>query len=506
MRSCLRIFGFSLALVLLGAGMVAAKGDTLTVGITQTQKSLDPQSTPDAQAHNAVWQMNETLVTLDKDSKVIPLLAEKWELLPDKISYKFYLKKGVKFHNGEIMTADDVVYTFKRVLGPAGVAVKSLSLSLADVEKVDDSTVILKAKQPMGDIFLVTLCHPWASILNKKAVEQYGKDYGQHPVGTGRFKFKKWVIGDRLEMERFDEYHGEKAKLKHLVLRVIMEASSRTIELESGAVDLIMDPAPVDMSRIKANPKLETILVPSCRLYYLGFDVTKPPYDNLKVRQAINHAINRAGLCKIVFRGFADPARGMETSAIKYNKYDSTPPIKEDVALAKKLLAEAGYPNGFKGKILISERTDYTGISTILQANLKEIGIDMSIEVYEWGAYLDLVRKQGHEPFIINWWGAAPAMDPFFLLGPPFHSAGIGQTNRMFYKNPKVDELLDLGMTLPDGPERAKAYGEVWDILNHDLPWAPLLQAQNMYGQVKGLKGIDHSPSILNYFGNAYFE
>lgn len=505
MRNWLKMTSLALVCVLLAASPVFAKGDTLTVAITQVPKTLDPQATPDAQAHNAIYQINETLVTLDKESNLAPLLAERWEILPDNVSYKLYLKKGVKFHNGETMTADDVIYTFKRAMSPVGAAVKTYSNTLADVQKVDDHTVILKADKPMGDTFLVGLCHPWASILNQKAVEAAGKDYGQKPVGTGKFQFKFWAIGDRLELERFDGYHGEKAKLKNVILRTIVEASSRTIELESGAVDLIMDPAPVDISRIRANPKLEVVEIPSCRLFHMGIDVTKAPFDNPKVRQAVSHAINRPALCKLVFRGFAQPARGPMTSAIKYNKFDATPPIKEDAQLAKKLLAEGGYPNGFKMKLLISDRTDYTNMAQIIQANLKEIGVDMEIEVAEWGTWLDLVRQPGHNPYLNNWWGGAPALDPLFLLSP-FHSSGIPTINRMFYNNPEIDKLLDEGRALRDGPERAAVYGKVWDILNADLPWIPLLESMNMYGQVKGLKGLDHSPSIVNYYGNIYFE
>lgn len=506
MHNYMKVLGISVICLLLGFGQAFAKGDTLTVGVTQTPKTLDPQATSDAGSQNIDMQIYETLVTMDKDNNLVPVLAEKWEALPDKVSYKFYLKKGVKFHNGEPLTADDVVYTFKRALSPAGVAVKALSMYVADVEKVDDYTVIMKASQPMGDTFVVSLCHPWASILNKKAVESAGKDYGQNPVGTGRFVFKNWVIGDRVQLERFDGYHGEKAKLKNLVYRTIVEASSRTIELESGAVDMIMDPAPNDISRIKENAKLEVVSVPSCRLYYIGLDVTQPPYDNLKVREAMNLAVDRAGIVKIVFRGNAEPARGPITSAIKYNKYNETAPIKKDPAKAKELLKEAGFPNGFKGKLLISDRTDYTKIATILQANFKEVGIDMSIEVFEWGTFLDVIRKQGHQPFLNNWWGGAPAMDPFFLMTPPFHSSAIGQTNRHYFKDAVVDASLDAGASLPDGPERAAAYQKAWDRINEELPWISMVQPLNLYAQAKGLKGVNHSPSILNYLGNAYFE
>ena len=165
MRTHINVLGICIICLLLGCGQVFAKGDTLTVGVTQTPKTLDPQATPDAGSHNIALQIYETLVTLDEKNTVVPQLAQKWEILPDNVSYKFYLRKNVKFHNGETMTADDVVFTFKRALSPSGAAVRALSRYLDDVEKVDDHTVIIKSTQPMGATFLVLLCHPWASIL-----------------------------------------------------------------------------------------------------------------------------------------------------------------------------------------------------------------------------------------------------------------------------------------------------------------------------------------------------
>ena len=506
MRLSGKIICLTLVCLLFGAMSAMAKGDTLTVAVTQNPKTMDPLTT-DAGSCNMIQHMMETLIYMDKNFQIRPLLVEKWEPLPDNKGFTFFLKKGVKFHNGETMTADDVVFTFQRALGPVGGPVRVFSMYTAGVEKVDDYTIILRSKEPMGETFLMSLCHPWAAIVNKKAVEASGKDVGQQPNGTGPFKFKNWIPNERMIMERFDDYHGVKPKIKNLIFRTIVEAATRTIELESGAVDLINDPAPIDIKRIQENPDLEVISVPSSRLFYMSFDVTKKPYDDVRVREALSLATDREGLCKVVFRGYARPARGVTTSAIRYSKYDTTPPFEKNTEKAKKLLAEAGYPNGFKGKIVTSERTDYTGLSTIMQANFKEIGVDMEIMVLEWGAFLEYAWSKDHEPCLNNWWGAPAALDPFFLMHPPFHSSGIGTaTNRGFYKDKIVDEALEAGAVLPNGPERAAAYGRAWDRLNATYPWVCLLEAMNMYGQTKGLKGIDHSPSILNYVADAYFE
>lgn len=496
----------TLVCVLLGASPIFAKGDTLVVGLFQSPKNLDAQTVTDGLSFSAAGQVIEMLVRQMPDGSVEPWLAERWELAPDRMSAKFYLKKNVKFHNGETMTADDVVFTFKRALSPFGMAIRTHTTLINDVEKVDDYTVNLKCKLPIGQVALLSLSHPWAGILSQKAVEKYGKDYSQNPVGTGKFMFRRWLIGNRIEYERFDGYHGEKAKFKNLVLRTITEGAMRTIELESGACDIILDPAPIDFPRIKNNPDLVALTVASGRTWHVGWDTTKAPFDNLKVRQAMSMAVNRAAICKVAFHGLALPSRGMTTSACKYNKYDSTKPFLEDPAAAKKLLAEAGFPDGFKMKLMIAERTEHVNIATILQANFKEIGIDVELDVLEWGALQEAVRKPGHTPYLNNWWAGTPALDPYFLLQPPFHSSGIPATNRSYYVNKEVDALFEKGASLEDGPEREKIYGEIWDILNRDLPWLALVEMQTPYGQVKELRGINHNPGTLNYYCDAYFE
>ena len=507
----LRVLCLAVVILCVQAPAAFAKGDTLTIAMAASSRTFDPIVTPDAFNHCIMNQLYECLVGFNAKGELIPLLAEKWDISPDGKTFTFYLRKGVKFHNGEELKADDVIFTFQRATGPEGGGVRAFSsyINPAGLKKIDDYTVAVTTTIPMPATFLQSLTHVWSAPVSKKAVEQYGKDYGMNPVGAGRFRVAKILLGDRVIFERFDDYYGEKAKMKTLIMRTIVEASSRTIELESGAVDLIMDPAATDISRIEANPRLKVIKRSGCRLNMLGFDVTTPPYNDMRVRQALNYAVDRRGIVQVVYRGFAEPAAGPVSSAIKYSRQETSPIVEADIAKAKGLLKEAGFPNGFKGNILTPDRTDMIRVATVLQENFAKIGVQMEVKVIEWGTFLEVQRTKNHDPYVNTWWGSPPALDAFFLMTPSFHSGAIppaGQTNRFYYKNPEVDALLDKGASMLDGPEREAVYSKLWDILNGELPWLSIATPYAMFGASKELEGVNYNAGTIQNFTTAYFS
>jgi peptide/nickel transport system substrate-binding protein len=199
-------------------------------------RTLDPIVQNEVATSGMCLHIYDTLLALDQENNLVPMLAEKWEQIDD-VTYKFTLRKGVKFHNGEPFSAKDVKYTVERAQTPVGSAIRQYSEVVDKVEIVDDYTVIFKLKAPFTP-FLMSLSHTWGSIVNQKAVEAGGESYGMNPVGTGPFKFKSWNKGDRIVLERNDDYWGKKPAYKELVMRAVAESINRTIELESGAVDI----------------------------------------------------------------------------------------------------------------------------------------------------------------------------------------------------------------------------------------------------------------------------
>lgn len=249
---------------------------TLTVATPADAKSMDPHLTNDLPSNNIFINMYENLLTLDENGELVGQLAEKWEKVDD-LSYRFYLKKGVKFHNGEELKASDVKFSFLRAMNIEGSAVSHVVGEIDPDGFVieDDYTIIIKLKKPFT-VFLTYLTHvPGGTILNEKAVSEAGEDYAQNPVGTGPYMFKEWAKGDRLTLQRFDDHQFVKPVYKEVVFRAIPEETSRTIELEAGNVDIIYGVSADDISRIEENPNLKMARSTNLNTQYMGFNCQK---------------------------------------------------------------------------------------------------------------------------------------------------------------------------------------------------------------------------------------
>nr|WP_321513758.1 ABC transporter substrate-binding protein [uncultured Pseudodesulfovibrio sp.] len=465
--------------------------DTLVVATTYDAKTLDPYMTNDVASSNAMRQIYETLVAIDAEGKVVPFLAEKIERV-DGTTYRFTLKKGVKFHNGETLTADDALYSLKRAY-EKGASVHHIMgvIDPAGFKKIDEYTFEVKTKEAMSS-FLAALTHFGGGVMiNQKAVEAAGDDYGFTPVGTGPYKLASWKKGDRMELERFEDYHGTKPEFSKMVLRVIPEASSRTIELESGDVDIAFEISSLDVSRIEANKDLQLKTLVDNSTTYLGFNCSKPPFNNEKLRQAISLAINIPASVKAVFRGNAYPATSPIAPNVKYANTDLEVP-KADLEKAKQLLAEAGYPDGLSTTIWTNSKKVRVDMATIIQAQLKKIGVNVKIQVLEWGAYLQGLKDFEHELFIVGWTCQTP--DPDMAVYPTFHSSQIGGNNFAAFGDPEVDALLDKARITPDGPERKAMYFEIQKLLREKCPWVSLANQKFAFGLQDYITGFEPSP------------
>ncbi len=470
-------------------GEAAPVKDTLVVGQGADAKSLDPHATNDQPSSRVSAQIYDRLVEADLDMNIVPGLAESWEQ-PDDLTTIFKLREGVKFHNGEELKASDVKFTIDRMLSSP--TVHHIIQAVDSVEVVDDYTVKVTTKQPFGAL-LNHLSHTAASILSEKAVTEMGDNYGQTPVGTGPYAFVKWDAGDKVVLKANDDYFRGAPEIKNVIFRNITEGTNRTIGLETKEVDIAYDIEPIDKGAIIDNPDLTLTEEPSLSMAYIGFNMKKEVFQNAKVREAISHAIKVDDIIEAVLMGAGSPAN----SPIGPKVFGHNPDVKApeyDVELAKQLLAEAGYPNGFKTSIWTNDNPVRVQICQIVQAQLKEIGIDMSIEIVEWGAYLDGTSRGDHDMFILGW--VTVTGDADYGLYALFHSTTQGGAgNRSFYSNPKVDELLDQAKSSTDPEARRALYGEIQAILQEELPVRTLYYQTHNAGMQNNVEGFHLHPA-----------
>ncbi|WP_097027856.1 glutathione ABC transporter substrate-binding protein [Clostridium peptidivorans] len=476
--------------------------DSLVVATAYDAKSLDPHVVNDVASSNVMTQIYGTLVQMNEKNEVVPMLADSFSQL-DELTYEFKLKKGVKFHNGEEMKASDVKFSLERAAKSALVSHIFGDIDTSSFKMPDDYTISFKTKAPSSG-FLAGLTHCGGSILSEKAVTAAGEKYAMSPVGTGPFKFVSWTKGDRVELERFNDFYGDKPKFSKMTIRVIPEPTNRAIELESGGVDIAYEISSNDIKRIEENEKLQIARIIDNSTQYLGFNNQKKPFNDVKVRQAISYALNTKSIVETVWRGVGKVAVGPIGPNVLYS--DKSLQVHEyNVQKAKELLKEAGYEKGFKTTIWTNEKKERVDMATIMQSQLKEVGIDAEIKILEWGAYLDGLSKGEHDMFIIGWTCQTP--DPDLAVYAPLHSSKAGTGgNYSFFKNAKVDELIMKGRVMKNSPEREEIYKEIQKEVKEQAPWVFLSNGEQVVGTSKSVKGFVPSPFGYHVLYNVSFQ
>ncbi|MGL5544387.1 MAG: ABC transporter substrate-binding protein, partial [Cetobacterium sp.] len=289
----------ALAIFLGNSLNVLASKDTLIVAQGADAKVLDPHASNDQPSSRVAGQIYDSLVKQDTNMNIIPGLAESWTQI-DETTTEFKLRKGVKFHNGEALTADDVKFTLDRM--KTSPQVSHIIKAIDSVEVIDENTVRVKTDKPFGAL-LSHLSHTAASILNREAVEKGGAAYGQNPVGTGPYRFVSWQAGDRITLQANPDYYLGKAPTEKVIFRSIVEGTNRTIGLETGEVDIAYDLEPVDKEMVKTLPTLDYVEEPSLSMAYIGFNVNKEALKDKKVRQAISYGLNVQDIIDVAYQG-----------------------------------------------------------------------------------------------------------------------------------------------------------------------------------------------------------
>jgi|BioPla2DNA2_1021312.scaffolds.fasta_scaffold05355_4 peptide/nickel transport system substrate-binding protein len=371
------------------SGNSVSKGtskDTMVIRVNSDPTSFDPYTSGYGNSMVVTKSVFETLVNKDNEGNIKPGLATNWEWSEDGMSLTFKLREGVVFHNGEIFSADDVIWslsTFKTQLN-----ITETIFDFENIKKISDYEISIPLKQPAGDA-LARLCDITYAISNQAAVEQAGELYNWKPVGTGPFEFVSWVQGDEAKLKAFDKYWDGKPKIENLIMRVIPEDSQAAIELELGNVDVVLAPNLTDVERVK-NGNVEGAAVGSYmdgNVWNLLFNYEKEWTLNKKLRQAISYAINKEDIVNGAYNGYAAVANQPMSRLFPgayIEEYDASNYSTYDPEKAKKLLSEAGYSPGELNLVIV---TDLDGtiidMAQLIKKNLEDVGINLEIRSYD---------------------------------------------------------------------------------------------------------------------------
>ncbi len=469
-------------------------------------RGLDPAYVEDGESAKIMNQIYEGLVRYKPgNTEIQPLLATSWTVSPDGKEITFKLRQGVKFHDGTPFNAQAVKFTFERQLKPnMKDDMPYAEFTFAGVQKVeavDDYTVKVILEKPSAP-FLANMAMALAApIISPEAVKKYGDKFIENPVGTGPYKFVKWDKGQQIELTAFDSYWGEKPKMAKVVYKITKENSVRASDLMTGATD-IMDGVDTNDIKTLESKGMTVIKTPGMNINYMGFYTNKKPFDNLDLRKAISMAINRQHLVEFLYQGQAKlPNSPLPDFIPGYSK--DVKPYDFNVEEAKKLLAKAGYANGFEFTcITYSNPRPYNPVNgeklaAAVQADLAKIGVKMNIKSYPWKEYKQAYKNGEGDAYFLGWIGDNGDADNFLIN---LETAQIkGGLNASKYSNAKLDALLEQGRTTMDPAKRVAIYTEAQQIIVADAPWVLISHSLDMAAHRPNIKGFALHPVGINW-------
>ena len=472
---------------------------TITIAEKAEIKTLDPQKTVDSASLSVIQMINQKLFKIDNDGNIIPEIAEEVTKVDAKTTL-IKIKKDLFFSNGEPVTVDDVLFSLNRA--KESPRMMQDFYMIESFEKVDDTTIKVKTFYEAGNL-LHKLASMGASIMNKKALEENENNI----IGSGMFKLKEWVAGDRIVLERNEYFKEANSNVKEIIIKFIPEANSRMIMLETGEVDIAEALLPLDFQKIsKEDDKFTTVEMQSSSNMFIGFDLRDKHLSDKRVRQAIAYAINNQDIVDSIYNGSATVATS-PIPKITTGHNENSNPYEQNIEKAKELLAEAGYPNGFDIVLNVNEDNQRVDTAVVIQDNLKAIGVNVQIKTYQWASYVAFVENPSQEKgmFLMAWNIAND--DPDELLYPLYHSSQIdAHTNVIFYKNEDFDSLISKARETIDKEKRIDLYKKAQDIIQEDLPHYAILYPMQNFAYKKNIKGIEVNKRGYFNFQNTIVE
>jgi peptide/nickel transport system substrate-binding protein len=449
---------------------------SLTIAISTFPNALDLPIAAERQASITSWHLYNSLVWIDDEGRVVPDLAESWEISEDGTEYTFTLREGVTFHNGEPFTADSVVFSWERGSQPE-MQWSDKWLLAQSVEKVDDFTVKVTTEGPQP-LLLRQVADNWA-LVPPNYIEEVGEEgFAEHPVGTGPFQFVEWSKGDRIIFEANPNYWEEGVpKVQEVIIRPIPESATRVAAIQTGEVDIVGRLSSEEATSLLGVPDVKVVRYPVDRVYYIAFNnlttgVGQPTEDPL-VRQAMNYAVDIDAIIDALFDGFGRPSTGYVTPA-NWGYDTEIEPFGYDPDKARELLAEAGFPDGFQMEFACpaGAYTNFEQVCEAIQGYLTDVGIETDLELMESGQYWDLEANKELPPLFGDSWSESTGE------ALPRLNGALGGFDASFsaWSDPEIDRLLAAISITVDDDARADLYVELQRYMQANPPFIYLYE------------------------------
>ena len=509
----------AVAMVLLvAAGMAFATGvqetgpidsDTLTIGMGAEPESLDPVKMTSAPAATVGEHVVERLIYMEEDGALTPMLATSWDSNDEGTVWTFDIREGTEFHDGEPLNAEAVAVNLRRFVNPdVGAAYAFLLGTVEQIEAVDEYTLQLTLSQPFAPI-LSHLSHSFVGIVSPAQLEDLAPDETfEVPVGTGPYEMVEWNRGESISLTVNEDYWGDVPQIPNVNFRFIPESSALIVALETGNIDAMMRVPPQEVDRLEADPNIEVVRQSSVRTIYIGFNNVREPFDDERVREALNYAVDKQAIVDGLFEGFTVADAPVVPAVFGH---ESVGPYEYNPERARELLAEAGYPDGFE--MTIHHPTgryplDAT-VAEVIQDQLSDVGVEVTLETREWSSYLDFTSQPPEEAeydaFMLGW--GTVTLDADYGLYALLHSRqwNPNGNNRGFYRNDEVDDLLDEARVTTDQDAREELYAQAIELIWDDAPWIFLYNQGQINANRTYVEGLIHHPLENLSAWDAYF-
>lgn len=484
-----------------------AEEKTFIVSLGADPTTFNPVAKADDDGHLIYQNVFDGLLQLNYNSEVIPGLAESWDVSDDGLTYTFHLAEGVKWHDGEPFTAEDVQYTYQRIMDESGFIGGTLTNAVESMECPDDTTFVMTLKAPDATL-LGTLAWYENAIIPKHIYEQE-EDWLSceaatgAPIGTGAFKFVEYKKGVSITLEKNEEYFKGAPEIDRLIFMIVPDSDTAVQAFYNGEIDLLRGVPNSEVPAMQQNPDIKMGVMTAARRFQMICNMTNETMQKWEVRKAISLGIDRDEISLKGTGGLQAPAYGFYPPFLDW-AYNADADIGErDIEKAQELLEQAGYSKDANGMYLSISLDVFTGgtyadCAKVIQANLKEVGIDVKINVMEMAAWSEKIESGNYDlAMLAGYQGPDPD-----AIGKRIGTGAV--MNWAFYSNERVDELLKLGRTLVTNEERGACYKEIQAILAEDLPIIPVVEFANYFACPSNIDGVPYIDGITDVHDNNF--